>query len=213
LRLQPAAPAVSLDQFICQMQAEVDGITRSSTKPAATVAIHRAAPCAIVPPGRFTPGAAEPCCGRRLASRHVCCARLLSPSAVCTQQMMTQGAGRPAAPTQPAAAPAPRARLYAVCHGPLPTAEAALGLQPAAPAVSLDQFICQMQAEVDGITRSSIKPAATVAIHRAAPCAVAPPSRFTSSEHTSCAAVDATRARLYAAPRQCLRAAAAGQRG
>jgi len=50
--------------------------------------------------------------------------------------MMTQGLDRTAAPTQPAAAPAPRARLYTVCHGPLPTAEAVFGLQPAASAVS-----------------------------------------------------------------------------
>jgi hypothetical protein len=54
-----------------------------------------------------------------------------------SQQMKTQGSDRLAAPVRPAAAPAPRARSYAVCHGPLPTAEAALGLQPAASAVSL----------------------------------------------------------------------------
>ena len=50
--------------------------------------------------------------------------------------MMTQGLDHLAATTRPAATPAPRARQYVVCHGPLPAAEAALGLQPAASAVS-----------------------------------------------------------------------------
>ena len=52
------------------------------------------------------------------------------------QQMIIQGCDRPAAPVRPAAAPAPRARLHAVCRGPSPAAEAAFGLQPAASAVS-----------------------------------------------------------------------------
>ena len=51
---------------------------------AATDAIHRAAPCAVAPPGQFTCGTDELCGGRRPASRHGCCARFLSPSAVCT---------------------------------------------------------------------------------------------------------------------------------
>ena len=60
--------------------------------------------------------------------------------------MTTQGPDRLAAPVQPAAAPAPRARHHAVCHGPLPTAEAAFGLQPAAPAIPLASSFCQVQA-------------------------------------------------------------------
>ena len=41
------------------------------------------------------------------------------------QQMMTQGFDRPAAPSRPAAAPVPRARLYVVFCGTLPAAEVA----------------------------------------------------------------------------------------
>jgi len=49
--------------------------TQSGSRAAAASAIHRAAPCAVVPPGRLTPGTDELCSGRRLASRRVCCAR------------------------------------------------------------------------------------------------------------------------------------------
>ena len=88
-------------------------------------------------------------CGRRLASHQVCCAGLIL-RASCTQQIMTQGFGRLTAPVRPAAALVPRARQYVVCRGPFQTLKAALGLQPAASAVSLGSFICQMQEEGGG---------------------------------------------------------------
>jgi len=49
--------------------------------------------------------------------------------------VITQGLNHPAAPAEPGAAPAPRARLQIACRRPCPAAEAALGLKPAAPAV------------------------------------------------------------------------------
>ena len=64
--------------------------------------------------------------------------------------MMIQGFDRLAAPARKVAAPAPRARWHAVCYGTFPASEAALGLQPAASAVSLGSFICQMQGEDGG---------------------------------------------------------------
>jgi len=71
------------------------------------------------------------------------------------QQMMTQGLDRPAAPIQPAAAPAPCTRRHVVCHGTFPAAEAALGLQPAAPAVSSGSSSVRCRERAEGISRSS----------------------------------------------------------
>jgi hypothetical protein len=73
--------------ILCQMQGGGGGnctIGQQGSSAAATDAICGAAPCAIVLLGPFTPGAAEMCSGRRLASRRVCCARIVSPSAVRT---------------------------------------------------------------------------------------------------------------------------------
>ena len=128
----------------------MEGITRSSSRAAATDAIRRAAPCAVAPPGPFTSRGDELCSSRRLVSRSICCARLTSATACAPQQLITEGPGRLAAPVQPAAAPAPRARHHTVRHGPLPAAGAALGLQPAASAISLASPFCQMQAEDGG---------------------------------------------------------------
>ena len=86
--LQPAAPAVSSGSSSVRCREQAEGITRSSSRAAATIAIaaaiRGAAPCTIAPSDRFTPANDELCSVRRLASRHGCCARLLSPSAVCT---------------------------------------------------------------------------------------------------------------------------------
>jgi len=57
--------------------------TQSGSRAKAAGAIHRAAPCAVVSPGQFTPGTDELCRSRRLASLHVCCAQLLSHGAAC----------------------------------------------------------------------------------------------------------------------------------
>jgi hypothetical protein len=73
--------------ILCQMQGGGGGnctIGQQGSSAAATDAICGAAPCAIVLLSPFTPGAAEMCSGRRLASRRVCCARIVSPSAVRT---------------------------------------------------------------------------------------------------------------------------------
>jgi len=102
------------------------------------------------------------------------------------QQMMTQGLDRPAAPVQPAAAPAPHARRHTVCHGTLPTAQAALRLQPAVSAVSSGSSSVRCRHRVEGITQPGSRAAATDAIHRAAPCAVAPPGQFTCGTDELC---------------------------
>jgi hypothetical protein len=140
--------AVSLDDFTChsvKCREGMEGITRSSSRAAATIAIHRAAPCAIVPPDRFVPGTDELYSGRHPASCHALRAINISERRLHHQQAMTQGFDRLAAQPRPAVAPAPRAQLYTVCSGKFLAAEAALGLQPAASAVSLDDVICQMQ--------------------------------------------------------------------
>ena len=68
-----------------------------------------------------------------------------SPSAVCSQQATTYSC-KDSAALRAAVAPAPRARLYAVCRGTFQAVEAALRQQPAASAVSLvGSFICQKQ--------------------------------------------------------------------
>jgi hypothetical protein len=105
----------------------VEGITRSSSRAAAIVAIRGASARAVVPPVRVTPETDELCSARRPI---VISERRMHPSHV-----ITQGLNRPAAPAEPAAAPAPRARLQIVCRRPCPAVEAALGLQPPAPAV------------------------------------------------------------------------------
>ena len=143
--------------------------------------------------------------GSSRAVCHACCARLLSPGAVCTQQMITQGIDSLAAPAQPAAAPVPHARRQTVCHGPLPTVEAALGLQLAASAVSLGSSSVRCRQKMEGITRSSSRAAASVAIRHAAPCAIAPSDRL-PSEQIGYAAVSASQAVMDAAPDYYLRA-------
>jgi len=171
-------------------------------KPVRFIALHRVQKLrpANLPPEQTTNAA-----GRRLASRRVCCARFVSPSAMCTQQMMTQGLDRPAAPSRPAAAPVPCARLYTVCRGTFSAAEAALGLQPAAPAVSLDDSICQMQGGDGGIiARLGSRAAETVrfiALHRVQKLRPAnlPP------EQTTNAAVGASQAVVYAVRNSYLR--------
>ena len=78
----------------CQVQEGVEGIARLGSRAAATVAIRRAASCAVVPPGRFTLGTDELCSSRRLASRRVCCARLYdTPGRVCTPASAKWGVG------------------------------------------------------------------------------------------------------------------------
>ena len=103
-----------------------------------------------------------------------------------SHQMITQGFDRLAAPSRPAAAPAPRSRQHDVCHGSLPTAEAALGLQPAASAVSSwgnQLSYCRQRWRN---TQSGSRAAATRAIHRAAPCAAVPPGQFTPGTDELC---------------------------
>jgi hypothetical protein len=79
-----------------------------------------------------------------------------------------------------------RARLYAVCRGPFPAAGAALGLQPAASAVSWGNP-SQMQGGDGGIiARLGNRAAATGTIHRAAPCSKAPPGQFTPGTDEQC---------------------------
>ena len=80
--LQPAASAVSCGKSAVLMQVQGWRNTQSGSRAAATGAIHRAAPCAVVLPGRITPGTEELCSGRRLTSLRVCCARcLMAPRA------------------------------------------------------------------------------------------------------------------------------------
>jgi len=78
----------------CQVQEGVEGIARLGSRAAATVAIRRAASCAVVPPGRFTFGTDELCSSRRLASRRVCCARLRYPRARVHPSKRKVGRGR-----------------------------------------------------------------------------------------------------------------------
>ena len=114
-----------------------------------------------------------------------------------SHQMITQGFDRLAAPIRPAAAPAPRSRQHDVCHGSLPTAEAALGLQPAASAVSSwgnQLSYCRQRWRN---TQSGSRAAATRAIHRAAPCAAVPPGQFTPGTDELCSG------RCHARPPAC----------
>ena len=99
---------------------------------------HRAVRnCSARPP--FTPGTAELCSGRR---RYACYARFILRAPCAPSRRLHQDS----AALRAAVAPAPRARLYAVCRGTFQAAEAALRQQPAASAVSLvGSFICQKQ--------------------------------------------------------------------
>ena len=144
-------------------------------------------PCAMVPSDPFIPGTDELCSGRRPASRHMVRAINISERRLHHQQAMTQGFDRLAAQPRPAVAPAPRAQLYTVCPGKFLAAEAALGLQPAAPLpCRWDHSPVQVQEEREVITRPGSRAAATDTLRRAAPCAVASPGRFTSKTYALC---------------------------
>ena len=72
--------------------------------------------------------------------------------------------------------------VYSVRHGACLAAEAAWGLQPAAPAVSQGSSICQMQGGGGGnctMGQQSSRAAATDAMCGAAPCAIVLPGPFT----------------------------------
>ena len=79
-----------------------------------------------------------------------------------------------------------RAQLYTVCRGTFPAARAALGLQPAAAAVSLGNPSVRCRDGMGDIARLGSRAAATGAIHRAAPCSKAPPGRFTPGTDEQC---------------------------
>ena len=155
------------------------GIARSSSRAAATDTIHRVAPCAVAPPGPFTSRSDELCSSMRLVSRSVCCSRLTSPSAVCT-------AAADHRRTRPSRCPSPASIHPCTSHTAsygMPQAIAGGGSSPGTAASCICYFLWRHHAvrcrqRMEGITRSSSRAAATVAIRRAAPCAVAPPSTF-----------------------------------
>ena len=143
-------------------------------------------PLRFVPPRRaqlfcpapFTPGTAELCSGRRPA--------IHSPSAVCTQQATTYSC-KDSAALRAAVAPAPRARLHAVCRGTFQAAEAALRQQPAASACRWWAHSSVRSREgIEGIARVASRAAATDAIHRAALCADVSPGRFAPGTDELC---------------------------
>jgi hypothetical protein len=176
--------------ILCQMQGGGGGnctIGQQGSSAAATDAICGAAPCAIVLLGPFTPGAAEMCSGRRLASRRVCCARIVSPSAVRTAAdddtkdsiaPLSQPGQQPPlhlarGVTRHAAGHFRRREQLWVCsrlHRPCRWGNSAVRCR------------CRQWRN----TQSGSRAAAASAIHRAAPCAIVPPGRLTPGTDELC---------------------------
>ena len=162
-------------------------IGQQGSSAAATDAICGAAPCAIVLLSPFTPGAAEMCSGRRLASRRVCCARIVSPSAVCTAAdddtkdsiaPLSQPGQQPPlhlarGVTRHTAGHFRRREQLWVCsrlHRPCRWGNSAVRCR------------CRRWRN----TQSGSRAAAASASHRAAPCAVVPPGRLTPGTDELC---------------------------
>ena len=203
--LQPAASAVSSGSSSVRCRQRMEGITRSSSRAAANVAIRRAAPCTIAPSDRFTPANDELCSVRRLASRHGCCARLLSPSAVCTpadDHTRTRSSSCPSpASTRPCTSHAAINRMSrAITGGGSSFRTAASCICRVAGVIHLSDAGRGWR-ELHDWAAEQQQPLRFVALHRAQYLRPA----HLPLEQTSYAAVGASRAVAYAAPDQYLR--------
>ena len=141
--------------------------------------------CAVAPPGRFTRGTDELCGGRHSASRHGCCTRCISPSAVCTTANDDTRTRPSRCPSLASIRPCTLRATVNCMPRDISGGGSSFGTAASCTCRVVGFIICQMQGAGGGNYTIEQRAAATDAIHRAAPCAVAPPGQLTPGSDES----------------------------